>query len=89
MTTETQVMELLKGIVEPNSGMNLADLGMIDEVEVRDGNVKVKLGINFDLYVSPSAIYVINSIKKKVHSFPDVNQVDVKLLSDKWAEQMV
>ncbi len=89
MATETQVMEALRGIVEPKSGMSLTDLGIIEEVKVEAGNVRIKLGINFDLYVSPSAIYVINSVKKKIHSLPDVNQVDVRLLSDKWEPQMV
>ncbi|MFH1784452.1 MAG: iron-sulfur cluster assembly protein [bacterium] len=89
MVTETQVMQILGSIQEPKSGVSITELGMIDEVAIDEGNVMVKLGINFDLYVSPSAIYLINSVKKKLHSLPDVSRVDVQLLSERWEQQMV
>ncbi|MFH1238606.1 MAG: iron-sulfur cluster assembly protein [bacterium] len=89
MLTETEVMKALGTIIEPGSGVSLIDLGMVENVEVEDNKVKIKLGINFDFSLTPSTIYIINSIKKKLHSMSDVDRVDVELLSQVWEEQVV
>ncbi|MBI3015926.1 MAG: metal-sulfur cluster assembly factor [Candidatus Tectomicrobia bacterium] len=42
LTNET-VLEALKKVVDPELGLNLVDLGLIYEVQVEDGKVRVEM----------------------------------------------
>jgi metal-sulfur cluster biosynthetic enzyme len=90
MLKEYQVKAELAGIIDPSSGLNLEEMGLIEKVEVDGNDVTVNLSIGFDFILNPSTIYLINSIKRKLHSVSkDIDRVEVKLRSQVWEEQVV
>jgi ATP-binding protein involved in chromosome partitioning len=44
--TERQVLEALKGVIEPESGRDIVSLGMVPTVTVRDGNVRFAIEVD-------------------------------------------
>lgn len=43
MVTEERVREALKGVWDPELGVNVVDLGLIYDIDIQDGVVKVKM----------------------------------------------
>ncbi len=43
MVTHDQVMEALRQVVDPELGINIVDLGLIYNVDVQDGDVRVTM----------------------------------------------
>ena len=43
MTTETEVLEALKTIMDPELGVNVVDLGLVYDVDVRDDEAFIRM----------------------------------------------
>lgn len=45
MPVEDQVREALRSVIDPELGVNVVDLGLIDAIEVREGRVRVRMAL--------------------------------------------
>jgi metal-sulfur cluster biosynthetic enzyme len=59
-----KVIEVLKGIIDPELKMNLVDAGLIRDVEVEGGVVRIR--ISFTTPFCPLANFLIFSIRRAV-----------------------
>ena len=75
---EDQVMEALKGAVDPELGASLLDLGMIKGVRIKDGIVEVDMILTSPL--CPLASYMVNDVKDRIKSVKGVKEVKVKVV---------
>jgi metal-sulfur cluster biosynthetic enzyme len=90
MLRQDEIKAALAGIIDPNSGLNFKEMGLIEKVEIDGSEVTVNLAIGFDFVLNPATIFIINSIKRKLHSVSnDIGRVEVKLRSQVWEEQVV
>lgn len=75
---EDQVMEALKGAVDPELGASLLDLGMIKDVRIKGGIVEVDMILTSPL--CPLASYMVNDVRDRVKSVKGVKEVKVKVV---------
>jgi len=78
-TSEAEVREKLKEVVDPEFGRPIVDRGLIDEVSVDGGTVKVvyHLTVPFCPYVF--ATHIGKDIRTKVRQIPGVERVVVRV----------
>lgn len=78
MPTETQIMDALKGVVDPELGGNIVDLGMVSSVAVDpDGHVDV--GIALTIAECPMRNQIEQDTVRKVSALPGVREVKVEV----------
>jgi metal-sulfur cluster biosynthetic enzyme len=73
-----KVIEALKGIIDPELKMNLVDAGLIRDVEVEGGVVRIK--ISFTTPFCPLANFLIFSIRRAVEKIEGVKSVDIEVI---------
>lgn len=77
VVTETQIIEALKGVVDPELGGNIVDLGMVSSVDIGpDGSVTV--GIALTIAECPMRGQIEGDTTRKIKAIPGVTGVQVK-----------
>ena len=88
MVTKDDVIEKLKTVSDPEVGVNIVDLGLIYEVDVNDGDVRIKMTLT--TIGCPLAYWLLGKVKEAVESIPDVKNVDVFVTFDPpWNPEMM
>jgi probable FeS assembly SUF system protein SufT len=85
----SQVQEALISVYDPEIPVNIVDLGLIYDVDVRDsGAVKVQMTLTAPgCGMGP---VLVEDVKRRVASVPFVTQVDVELVFDPpWSRDMM
>lgn len=82
MITKEDILSALKGVVDPELGVDVVELEMIKEIKIEDGKVKIKVATNYA--GTPLAEYLLDNIKQKVDALPEVREVEVELVSKDW-----
>lgn len=79
--TEEQIRETLKGILDPEVGVNIVDLGLVYQIELRPEEVYIQITMT-----SPTCPLhtVITNNKDKVprKAFPDLGKMTIELVWD-------
>ncbi|MEQ6388246.1 metal-sulfur cluster assembly factor [Bacillaceae bacterium S4-13-58] len=79
MTLEEQVWESLKGVIDPELGIDVVNLGLVYEVNVDDeNNVFVKMTLTTP--GCPLHDSIVNGAKSMILYLDEVNDVDVQLI---------
>ena len=88
ITTEDVVMAL-KGCVDPEIGLNIVDLGLIQGINIDEaGNVKVKLTMTSPM--CPVTSVILADVQLRLEHMHDVGTVDVDLVWDPaWTPEMI
>ena len=81
MVTRDDVFEALRGVEDPELGMDIVDLGLVYDVEVEATNVKVVHSLTSMGCPAGPMIQedIVNTVRE---SFPDVENVDLELTWD-------
>jgi metal-sulfur cluster biosynthetic enzyme len=83
MVTKEQVLSTLKKCFDPEIPINIVDLGLIYDVKVSEGNVKIKMGMTSP--GCPMQSFIINDVKNKISKIKGVKSVDVDLVLEPWS----
>jgi ATP-binding protein involved in chromosome partitioning len=76
MPTESQIMDALKGVIDPELGGNIVDLGMVSSVAVDpDGHVDV--GIALTIAECPMRNQIETDTTRKIKAIPGVTDVSI------------
>lgn len=88
ITTEDVVMAL-KGCVDPEIGLNIVDLGLIQGINIDEaGNVKVRLTMTSPM--CPVTSVILADVQLRLEHMHDVGTVDVDLVWDPaWTPEMI
>lgn len=77
MPTRSDVMETLKGVIDPELGSDLVDLGMIQDVQVTDDGV-VTIDLALTIAECPMRNQIESDTTRKVGSLPGVTRVEIR-----------
>ncbi len=80
MATTEEVREALHQVEDPELGMDIVDLGLLYDVEVEDGKVKVIHTLTS--MGCPVGPMIQEQIHEVVTALPEVNDVEVELTWD-------
>jgi FeS assembly SUF system protein len=76
---EEQIVRMLKTVYDPEIPVNIYDLGLIYEVEI-DDNKNVKITMTLTSPACPLADFILDDVKMRVESIPEINKVEVELV---------
>jgi metal-sulfur cluster biosynthetic enzyme len=80
VATKEEVIEVLRGVEDPELGMDIVDLGLMYDVEVEGSNVKVIHSLTS--MGCPAGPMIQEGIHDAVASLPGVENVEVELTWD-------
>ena len=80
MPTRDEVFEALRAVEDPELGMDIVDLGLLYDVEVENGNVKVIHTLTS--MGCPVGPLVQHNVDEVVRALPGVEAVDIELVWD-------
>ncbi|MEO5338779.1 MAG: iron-sulfur cluster carrier protein ApbC [Magnetospirillum sp. WYHS-4] len=82
---EQQIMEALKGVIDPDKGRNIVELGMVEGLHVKEGHV------SFAIVVEPQRGARMEPLRKEaeqaVHGLPGVLSATVVLTAERTQPQ--
>jgi metal-sulfur cluster biosynthetic enzyme len=80
MPTRDEVMERLRFCYDPEIPLNIVDLGLIYNVEVEEGDVRVEMTLTAQ--GCPSHTEISRDVKQAILGMPGVNTADVRVVWD-------
>lgn len=83
MVTKNQVLAMLKKCFDPEIPMNIVDLGLIYDIKIKKGDVKIKMGLTSP--ECPMQSLIIEDVKNKISGIKGVKRVDVDLVFEPWS----
>lgn len=85
--TKEDVYKALKNVIDPEIGFNIVDLGLVYDVDVQDGNLKIKMTLS-----SPSCPLsgtILSWVESAVRNLEGVENVDIELVWEpQWTIEM-
>ena len=88
MVTEEVATEALKGVYDPELHYNIVDLGLVYEVDVKDGEIKVLMTLTTP--ACPIGPMITEQIQETLGIMPGVKDVDVQFTFDPpWGPDMM
>lgn len=81
MVTKEEILDALRDVIDPEIGINIADLGLVYSAQERDGQIQVTMTMTTAACPMGNMLkdQARNAIKRK---FQDIKSVDVELV---WA----
>lgn len=76
MVEESQLIDRLKTVIDPEIGINIVDLNMVKDVTVREG--KVSVTIHLTVPQCPLAHTISEDVRRALGSLEGVREVDVR-----------
>lgn len=73
-----RVIEALKSVIDPELRINLVDAGIVRDVEVEGGVVRIR--VSFTTPFCPLANFLILSIRKAVERIEGVKSVEIEVI---------
>ena len=88
MVTEEVVTEALKEVYDPELHYNIVDIGLVYDVDVKDGDVHVLMTLTTP--ACPIGPMIIEQIQEMLGIMPGVKDVDVEITFDPmWSPDMM
>lgn len=78
--TPDQVREVLRGVFDPELHMNIVDLGLIYDAQVKDGVVDVKMTLTSP--GCPYGPYLIHQVKDTLKTLKGIRDVQLEVVWD-------
>jgi FeS assembly SUF system protein len=89
LSLEVEIVNILKGVYDPEIPVNIYDLGLIYDIDIDDDN-KVLITMTLTAPNCPVADVLPNEIKEKVSALPAIKEVDINLVFDPpWDQSMM
>jgi metal-sulfur cluster biosynthetic enzyme len=87
--TETDVRDALREVIDPELGINVVDLGLVYDIDVTGGDVRITMTMTTP--ACPLRDYIQDLVESTVTSrLPDAHHVTVDIVSDPpWTEDMM
>jgi len=86
MSTEAELIEALKQVVDPELMINVVDLGLVYSVEQNESRVTVEMTLTSP--ACPAGPQIIQQAKMALENLEDVDQAEIKLvMSPPWTPE--
>ena len=88
MVSEEVVTEALQEVYDPERHYNIVDLGLVYEVDIKDGDVHVLMTLTTP--ACPVGPMIIEQVQEMVGIMPGVKDVDVEITFDPmWSPDLM
>lgn len=88
MVSEEVVTEALKEVYDPELHYNIVDLGLVYEVDIKDGDVHVLMTLTTP--ACPVGPMIMDQVREMVGIMPGVKDVDVEITFDPmWSPDLM
>jgi metal-sulfur cluster biosynthetic enzyme len=89
MATRDEILQALQCVIDPEIGVNVVDLGLVYDLAIQGGDVRVLLGITSP--TCPLSEYLVETAERTIASrAPGVSSVAVEITLDPpWAPEMM
>ena len=88
-TTEEQVFEDLKQVIDPELFVNIVDLGLIYSVDLtpaEDEQLNVKVDMTLTSPMCPAGPQLVGGVKHVLESRKDISEVEVQIVMEpQWS----
>ena len=81
MVTKDEILTALKGVIDPEIGINIVDLGLIYEVRIEDEG-KVYIKMTFTTPACPLGPYIAKNVDDTVSQLEGVKETYVDVVFD-------
>jgi metal-sulfur cluster biosynthetic enzyme len=88
MVTEEEVMEELSNVIDPEIGMSIVDMGLVDEIKIDGGEVSVNFHLTAPFCPPVFAMMIAKDIKDRLSRMAGVNSSKVKLVGHVMADEI-
>lgn len=86
---ETEIVEVLKSIYDPEIPVNIYDLGLIYEINPKEDE-KVEIVMTLTAPNCPIADQILQEVKERVETVEGVNEAEINLTFDPpWDKEMM
>ncbi|HYA21742.1 MAG TPA: iron-sulfur cluster assembly protein [Thermoproteota archaeon] len=85
---ERQIYEELKEVTDPEIGASIVDMGLVDEISVKDGEARVIYHLTMPMCPPPMALMIGSSIKKKIFKIGGFSKIEVKVSDHLYKDQI-
>ena len=87
--TEEQIRETLKEILDPEVGVNIVDLGLVYQIELRPEEVYIQITMTSP--TCPLHTVITNNMDKVLRkAFPDLGEMTIELVWDPpWSPDLM
>ncbi|MDR0681278.1 MAG: iron-sulfur cluster assembly protein [Dysgonamonadaceae bacterium] len=89
MELEEKIVKMLQTVYDPEIPVNIYDLGLIYDVDI-DDNKNVTITMTLTAPACPAADFIMEDVKMKTASIPEVKDVDVKIVFEpEWHQGLM
>lgn len=86
---ETNIVQVLKNIFDPEIPVNIYDLGLIYDININNGS-KAEITMTLTAPNCPMADSILLEVKENVEAVEGISETDVKLVFDPpWDQNML
>ncbi|MBM78986.1 MAG: hypothetical protein CMJ78_00125 [Planctomycetaceae bacterium] len=86
MSDETQLIDALKQVIDPELMINIVDLGLVYEVEQEESKVNVDMTLTSP--ACPAGPQIVQQAKMALERLEDVEEAEIKLvMSPPWSPE--
>ena len=78
MITKEKIIQALKEVIDPETGVSLVEMNLIKDVLIEGEKVKVKMTLTIP--GCPLANQLVGDVKRKVESLEGVKEAEVELV---------
>ena len=87
-TTSDDVMEALKEVIDPELGINIVDLGLVYDVEIKEGVADITHTLTSP--GCPLGPEIVTNVRRAVSRFDDIEDTQVHIVfSPPWHPSMM
>jgi metal-sulfur cluster biosynthetic enzyme len=87
--TVNEVLDAVKGCVDPEMGISIVDLGLLFNIRIDEKN-NVRIDMTMTSPMCPVTSVILADAQLRVKSIPDVGEVEIDLLWDPmWNPEMM
>lgn len=88
MVTEEEIMEELSNVIDPEIGLSIIDMGLVDEVKIEGDKVSVSFHLTAPFCPPVFAMMIAKDIKDRLSRMVGIKSSEVKLLGHVMADQI-
>jgi FeS assembly SUF system protein len=86
---EEKIVSMLKTVYDPEIPVNIYELGLIYRIEVKEDNA-VEIDMTLTAPNCPAADFLMEDVKQKVESIPEVSRLDLNLVFEpEWSQDLM
>jgi len=86
---EEQIVKMLRTVYDPEIPVNIYDLGLVYDVDI-DNEKNVAITMTLTAPGCPVADFIVEDVKMRIESIPEVNNVEIKLVFEpEWHQGLM